>query len=111
MLATCKFAQGYYRKNGRSTETSSLRLKCSLRYMREWYGKQPAVEFGPLALKAVRERMVDEDLSRGYINDHIDRIKRMFKWAVAEELDTSLGFSGSFSGRQDFARPIRSPGN
>ncbi|TWU27622.1 tyrosine-type recombinase/integrase [Bythopirellula polymerisocia] len=80
-----QFAKGYYRKNGRNTNVIPA-LKCSLRYLREWYGKQPAVEFGPLALKAVRERMVEEGLSRRYINDHIDRIKRMFKWAVAEEL-------------------------
>ncbi len=30
--------------------------------------------------------MVDDGLSRRYVNDHIDRIKRMFKWAAAEEL-------------------------
>lgn len=30
--------------------------------------------------------MIDASLSRKYINDNINRIKRLFKWAVAEEL-------------------------
>jgi hypothetical protein len=30
--------------------------------------------------------MVDDDLSRSYVNDHIARIKRIFKWAVADQL-------------------------
>jgi hypothetical protein len=55
-------------------------------YLREQYGRTAAMEFGPLALKAIRQRMVEEDLSRVYINDHAKRIKRMFKWAVGEQL-------------------------
>jgi len=39
-----------------------------------------------MALKAVRQHMIQQDLSRGVINRHIGRIKRVFKWAVAEEL-------------------------
>ena len=27
-----------------------------------------------------------DDLSRRYVNDHVDRIKRMFKWGVGEQL-------------------------
>jgi hypothetical protein len=30
--------------------------------------------------------MVDNDLSRGVVNNRMDRIKRFFKWAVGEEL-------------------------
>lgn len=80
-----KFAEGYYQRNGQCTkETPNIRL--ALRFLREWYGKTPAAEFGPLALKALRQRMIDADHSRGYVNAQISRIKRMFKWAVAEEL-------------------------
>ena len=46
----------------------------------------PAGQFGPKTLKAVRQEMVNMGWSRGYINRHVDRIKRMFKWAVAEEI-------------------------
>jgi integrase len=30
--------------------------------------------------------MVDDGLSRSYVNEHIARLKRMYKWAAAEEL-------------------------
>ena len=43
-------------------------------------------EFGPLAMKAIRERMIEDGHSRGYINDSIARIKRMFEWGAAEQL-------------------------
>ncbi|MEO1497381.1 MAG: hypothetical protein AAFV43_09550 [Planctomycetota bacterium] len=49
-------------------------------------GDQPAADFGPLALKAVRERMVAEGLSRSYINQSVNRIRRAFRWAAGEEL-------------------------
>ena len=37
-------------------------------------------------LKALRQVMIDEGLSRGVVNQRVGRIRRMFKWAVAEEL-------------------------
>ncbi|TWT43123.1 site-specific integrase [Botrimarina hoheduenensis] len=30
--------------------------------------------------------MVEDGLSRRYVNDHVDRVKRMFKWAASEQL-------------------------
>ena len=80
-----RFAKGYYRKDGRCTGVTPT-IKCALKYLKESYGKQPAAEFGPLALKAIRQRMVDENLSRRYINGHVDRIRRMFNWGVEEQL-------------------------
>lgn len=86
-LCACyfKFAKGHYQKDGHSTKVLPG-LKCALRYLRERYGRQLATKFGHLALKALREQMVQENLSRRYINDHVDKIKRMFKWAVGEQL-------------------------
>jgi hypothetical protein len=80
-----KFAKLYYRKNGQCTKVTPG-IKCALKYIRDRYGRTLAIEFGPLALKAIRQQMVDDGSSRNYVNDHIDRIKRMFKWAAAEEL-------------------------
>lgn len=79
------FATGYYRKDGRCTRVTPA-IRACIKYLRDWYGREPAADFGPLALKAVRQRMVDDGLSRGYVNDHAARIKRMFKWAVGEQL-------------------------
>ena len=78
-------AKEYYQKNGRCTGVVPG-IKCALRYVLEWYGRAPAREFGPLALKALRERMIEQGHTRRYINDHVDRIKRVFGWGVSEEL-------------------------
>ena len=79
------FAREYYRKDGRCTKVFPA-IRIAARYLREWYGRSPAEDFGPLALKAIRQRMVDEGHSRRYVNDHMDRIKRMFKWGASEQL-------------------------
>jgi type IV pilus assembly protein PilC len=66
---------------------------------------------GPLALKAVRQQMVDDGLSRRYLNDHVARIKRIFKWAVGEQLlplDALQALSavpGLRAGRSDAREP------
>ena len=80
-----KFAKGYYVKDGRCTKVAPA-IKLALRYVNSWYGKELACNFGPLALKAIRKQMVKDGHSRRYVNDHVDRIKRMFKWAVGEQL-------------------------
>jgi hypothetical protein len=79
------FAKSYYRKNGRPTgELNEYRL--TIRAVRHLYGPTPARDFGPRALKVIRQRMVDAGLCRGVVNQRIGRVKRIFKWAVAEEL-------------------------
>ena len=61
-------------------------MKLALRPVLSLYGSEKASKFGPLALKAVRQYMVDADLSRGVVNHRINRIRRFFKWAVSEQL-------------------------
>jgi integrase len=85
MLAYWFFAEGYYRKNGEPTK-QLYRVQQSLKPVREVYGHTPVKDFGPLALKAVREWMVRAGWTRGYINSCVGCVKRMFKWAVENEL-------------------------
>lgn len=80
-----EFSHGYYRKNGKLTREYGHVLEI-LKTVKELYGTKNANEFGPLALKAVRQRMIDRGLSRKYINESIGRIRRCFKWAVENEL-------------------------
>ncbi len=62
-------------------------MRYALHPLRQLYGDTLAREFGPLKIKAVRQRMVETlDLSRGVINARIKRNKEFFKWAVGEEL-------------------------
>ncbi len=86
ILAFWKHAEQHYRHaDGRPT-SELLSYKLSLRPLKELYGHTPAAEFGPLALKAVRQRMVDDGLCRTSANQRAARIKHLYKWATAEEL-------------------------
>jgi integrase len=85
IVAYLNFAKSYYRKDGQPTnEVRDIRL--SLRPVKTLYGRQPCSEFGPTALKVVRQKMVDDGLSRKLINQRIGRVKRMFKWGASSEL-------------------------
>lgn len=50
------------------------------------YGDTAAAEFGPLTLKAVRQKFIDVGWCRSLVNQRIGRVRRMFKWAASEEL-------------------------
>ncbi|HJZ93580.1 MAG TPA: site-specific integrase [Gemmataceae bacterium] len=76
----------HYRHPDGTPTTEVENFRYALKPLRELYGHTPAGKFGPLALKAVRQRWVNAELSRRFINQRVGRIKRMFKWAVAEEL-------------------------
>ena len=86
LLKYREFAESYYVRHGKpSTELDEMRQ--SLRPLRQLFGSDVARDFGPRKLKLVRQHMIDvQDLSRGVINKRINRIKRFFRWAVAEEL-------------------------
>ncbi len=61
-------------------------LKQALRPVKKLYGEAKAVDFGPLALRVVRQHMVDKGLCRTNINKAVGRVKMVFKWAASLEL-------------------------
>ena len=85
ILAYWKWAEAYYIKDGEPTSEIGV-LKGTLRTLRVLYGPTPAADFGPKKLKAYRDELVRNELSRPGVNARVDRVKAMFKWAVAEEL-------------------------
>jgi integrase len=85
IAAYIEFALGYYRKHGRPTGTLAG-IRIALGFLRGSYGHTLVSEFGPLALIALRERMIQTGQSRSYVNGNIDRIRRCFKWGVSQEL-------------------------
>lgn len=93
ILAYWRFAEGYYVKNGQPTSQLE-RVRLSLQPVKELYGHTPARNFGPLALKAVREQMVKAGWVRRYINQCIGCVRRMFRWAVGNELVPPSVFHG-----------------
>ena len=76
-----RYAKDYYVKNGVHPG-----MKVAIRFLRRYYGDTRATEFGPLALGALQHRMVEAGHSRPYINSNISHIKRVFKWAVSQQL-------------------------
>jgi integrase len=86
LLAYFKHAEQHYRGPDGITTPEVRHLKTACRYVRELYGTVPATEFGPLALKTVRERFVSCGWSRKVVNGRVERVRRVFGWAVAEEL-------------------------
>jgi len=95
------FASTHYVKNGEPTDD---RYRAAIRPLVELYGSTLARDFGPKKLKALREAIIQrgnlrtaefdalgnltksgEPLGRGYVNNLIKSVIRMFKWAVTEE--------------------------
>lgn len=86
LLAFLQHAATYYRTPDGEPTSEVRELKLSIAPVRELYGFTPAAEFGPVALEAVRKRMIDAGLCRKLINRRTDRVKRVFKWAVSKAL-------------------------
>ena len=58
ILAFWQHAETYYAKDGKPTrELAHFRI--ALKWLRRVYGRTPASEFGPLALKAIRQKRVE----------------------------------------------------
>ncbi len=80
-----RFAQGYYRKNGKHTPELD-KIRVVLRLVKHLYGRTPIAEFGPLRLKTVRQHLIEAGACRLHINQQVSKVKRMFKWGTENEL-------------------------
>ncbi|NOY30279.1 MAG: site-specific integrase [Planctomycetes bacterium] len=84
LLASYKrFAKTYYGTGAKSEYFHYVRVS---RPVVELYGRTPAVAFGPLQFKTVRERLISEGGSRSYVNALMQRVARIFRWAAAEAM-------------------------
>jgi len=80
-----RFAQEWYVKNGEPTD-AIYGIRVALRLLRQLYGTTLVKDFGPLKLDALVGHMVEKGWSRRYCNDHLGRIKRVFKWGKSKEM-------------------------
>lgn len=78
-------AETYYSFEGKPTKEFTCMVE-AVRHLRPLYGDSVAKDFGPKKLTSVRETMVSQRLARTVINNRVNRIKRVFKWAVSIEL-------------------------
>ncbi len=95
-LAFMSHAKEHYRRPDGTHTTEVAEYRLALRPVVHLYGNTQAAAFGPLALKAVRDLMVQgwkhpkhgeqANLSRGVVNQRIGRIRRVWKWGVENEL-------------------------
>ena len=85
LVAYLDFAEGYYVKNGRPTG-EFRNMKDAIRPLQALYENTRVWEFGPAALRTVREQMIAENLSRKVVNARVNRVRRIFKWGVENEL-------------------------
>ena len=89
------FADSHYRKNGKPTH-EIVNIKCAIRPLKDRYSRVLVREFGPLKLKAIQLILVTgftdqrgrvwQGIARPTVNERISTIKRIFAWAVSEEL-------------------------
>jgi integrase len=75
----------YYVKGARPTSEQD-NIRQALRFVRQLYGHFDAEDFSPMALKAVRQAMIEAGRCRDLINKDICRIRGLFRWAVEHEL-------------------------
>jgi len=85
LAAYLEHAITYYRKNGESTGEFE-NMKLAVKPLNEMFESELITNFGPLKLKLVRDRMVGSGLCRNQVNSRINRIRRVFKWGVENEL-------------------------
>ncbi|MBP3956851.1 site-specific integrase [Gemmata sp. G18] len=109
LLAYVGHAESHYRGPDGEPTDENRHIKTVVRFVRELYGAIPAAEFGPLALKAVRQKFVEQKWSRKSVNARVERVRRIFKWAVAEELIPPVIFQAltAVSGLQRGRSPAR----
>lgn len=91
-----EWAKDHYGDADGSPTRSYHNLKPALRVLNKLYGEWPADEFGPKALKTCRQAWLDQPnertgkpLSRKHVNRQVGVVRRVFKWAVAEEMVSS----------------------
>jgi len=88
------FAQSYYRRPGGGTTGEVGNFKRVTAELNALYGPTLAREFTPIKLLAVRDRFVSKSWSRGGVNQAVNRIRHVFKWAVSRELVPSTILEG-----------------
>jgi integrase len=81
-----RHADPYYRHADGTPTGEAENFKDALRPLMRIYGRTPAKDFGPLALKAVRKTLIDAGLARTTINARVRKIVRVFAWAVENEM-------------------------
>ncbi len=86
LAAFLRHAKGYYRRPDGREGNEVHCYKSVMRIANSLYGDTDAVDFGPLALKAVRQKMIEKGWCRNFVNSQTNRLRHIFKWASENEM-------------------------
>ena len=86
LLLFMQHAEKHYRRPNGTPTDQVTEFKNAAKPLHKIYGHTPAVQFGPKALKAVRQAYIDADNCRTLVNSRVGKIRRIFAWATEEEL-------------------------
>jgi hypothetical protein len=78
LLAFIRYAEGHYRDGDGAATNEFDEYKAVSRYVRELNGEIPAAKFGPLALKAIRQKFIDAGWRGAVRGGRIDPGSGMF---------------------------------
>jgi integrase len=93
VLAFMRHAHTHYVKNGKPTSEIHC-LKSVTRHLVNLYGFNLVDSFGPMMLKAVRQKFVDSGWVRDTCNKGVKRIRTIFKWGVENEMVSPATLQG-----------------
>ena len=71
-----------------------LDIRYAMQILLDCFPSLPCEEFDPLRIKEVREVMIEKNWCRNLINRRIGMIRRMFKWAVSEQMVSPMILHG-----------------
>ena len=77
-----RHAESYYLRPDGAASNELHHFKQAMKPLKMLYGMTPAVEFGPLALRVLREKMIAGGWCRRHVNHNVGWIKRVFRWAT-----------------------------
>jgi len=88
-----EWAATRYVKNGKPTSEIKS-FKAALGPVAALYGSKPTDQFGPKALIECRAVLIARGYCRKRINQHVGRIRQVFKWGVAREMVSPMTLVG-----------------
>ena len=114
LLAYKLFADRHYRGADGKPTSEIFKVRIVIKAIRELHAETSVAEFGPLCVKAARQQWVKEGRSRSECNRRLGVVKRIFKWAVSEQLAPVANYqaistvAGLQKGRTDVDHRVRS---
>src|SRR5262249_20094183 len=86
LVRSAPWAEQHYRALDGKPARELENVKEALKPLRRLYGHTAATAFGPLALRALQQELARSKLARSTLNNRINRVRRVFKWAASFQL-------------------------